>query len=106
MATNERFRKVPQLQKYVPALVLKYDLSEHLKEFIKQIYDVRSAYVHNAEELDISEREVDKLEKIVYRVILQMVRNSTKYNSTKELCDAIDNGLFVPIMENLPDIHI
>ena len=35
-----------------------------------------------------------------------MVRNSTKYNSTKEICVAIDNGSFEPIMDNLPDIYI
>jgi len=107
LATNERAGKVPQLKKYLPALVLKCDkLSKHLKEFIKQIYDVRSAYIHNAEELDVSEREVDKLEKIVYRVILQMVRNSTTYKSTKEICEAINNDSFVPIINNLPDIYI
>ena len=60
----------------------------------------------NAEEKDVTDREVDKLEKIVYRVILQMVRNSTKYKSTKELCVAIDNGSFVPIKDNLPVIYI
>ena len=107
LATNERYRKVLQLQHFLPALVLKCDrLSDNLKEFIKEIYDIRSAYIHNAEELDISEKDVDKLEKIVYRVILQMVRNSTKYKSTKEICLAIDNGSFIPIMDNLPDIYI
>ena len=107
LATCERERKVPQLQKYLPVMVLKCDkLSEGLKKFIKKIYDVRSAYVHNAEESDITEDEVDKLEKIVYRVVLQMIRNSTKYKSTKELCVAIDNGLFEPILDNLPDIYI
>jgi hypothetical protein len=70
------------------------------------MYDIRSAYIHNAEEKDVTDREVDKLEKIVYRVILQMVRNSTKYKSTKELCVAIDNGSFVPINDNLPNIYI
>ena len=45
-------------------------------------------------------------EKIVYRVILQMVRNSSKYNSTKEICVAIDKGSFEPITDNLPDIYI
>ena len=91
----------------MPALVLKYDrLNESLKNYIEHIYDIRSAYIHNAEELSVSEREVDKLEKIVYRVILQMVRNSDKYKSTKEICVAIDNGSFVPIMDNLPDIYI
>ena len=107
LATNERNGKVPQLEKNLPILVLKCDrLCESLKSFIKDIYDIRSAYIHNAEQLDLSEQKVDKLEKIVYRVILQMVRNSTKYNSTKEICVAIDNGSFEPIMDNLPDIYI
>lgn len=107
LATNERTGKVPQLQKYLPPLVLKCDrLSELLKTFIENMYSIRSAFIHNAEELEVSEREVDKLEKIVYRVILQIVRNSTKYKSTKEICVAIDNGLFVPITDNLPDIYI
>ena len=107
LATNERAGKVSQLQTYLPSLVLKCDrLSESLKQFIEVIYNIRSAYIHNAEELDLSEREVDKLEKIVYRIILQMVRNSTKYKSTKEICVAIDNGSFEPIIDNLPDIYI
>jgi hypothetical protein len=107
LATNERAGKVPQLQKYVPVLALKCErLNERLKIFIEDIYNIRSAYIHNAEEKDITDREVDKLEKIVYRVILQMIRNSTKYKSTKELCVAIDNGSFVPINDNLPDIYI
>lgn len=107
LATNERAGKVPQLKKYLPTLVLKCDrLSERLKLFIKDIYDIRSAYIHNAEERDITDREVDKLEKIVYRVILQIARNSDKYANTKELCVAIDNGSFVPITDNLPDIYI
>lgn len=107
LATNERIGKVSQLKKYLPILVLKCDgLSDSLQNFIGHIYDIRSAYVHNAEELRVSEREVDKLEKIVYRVILQMVRNSSKYRSTKEICNAIDKGLFVPIIDNLPDIYI
>jgi hypothetical protein len=107
LATNEREGKVPQLKKYLPALVLKSErLIERLKDFIEQIYDIRSAYLHNAEESGITEREVDKLEKIVYRVILQMVRNSNKYNSTKEICVAIDKDSFVPILDNLPDIYI
>lgn len=107
LATNERARKVPQLKKYLPLLVLKYDkLNENLKRFIEYIYDIRSAYVHNAEELDASEKDVDQLEKIVYRVILQMVRNSSKYKSTKEICVAIDKDEFVPITDNLPDIYI
>lgn len=107
LATNEREGKVPQLKKYLPALVLKCErLTERLKGFIEQIYDIRSAYIHNAEELNITESEVDKLEKIVYRTILQIARNSCKYKSTKEICVAIDNGSFVPIMDNLPDIYI
>lgn len=64
LATNEREGKVPQLKKYLPALVLKRErLTERLKDFIEQIYDIRSAYIHNAEESGITEREVDKLEK-------------------------------------------
>ena len=107
LATNERAGKVSQLQTYLPSLVLKCDrLSESLKQFIEVIYNIRSAYIHNAEELDLSEREVDKLEKIVYRIILQMVRNTTKYKSTKEICVAIDNGSFEPIIDNRPDIYI
>jgi hypothetical protein len=107
LATNEREGKVPQLKKYLPALVLKCErLIERLRAFIEQIYDIRSAYIHNAEKSGITERELDKLEKIVYRVILQMVRNSNQYKSTKELCIAIDKGSFVPILDNLPDIYI
>ena len=107
IATNERTGKALQLQQYLPVLVLKCDrLSEHLRLFIEHVYDIRSAYIHNAEKRNVTEREMDKLEKIVYRVILQMVRNSDKYRSTKELCLAIDNGSFVPIMDNLPDIYI
>lgn len=107
LATNEREGKIPQLQKYLPILVLKSErLSENLKQFIADIYKIRSAYIHNAEEMEVSEDDVDKLEKIVYRVILQMVRNSTKYSSTKEICVAIDKGLFEPIIDNLPDIYI
>ena len=107
IATNERTGKALQLQQYLPVLVLKCDrLSEHLRLFIEHVYDIRSAYIHNAEKRDVTEREMDKLEKIVYRVILQMVRNSDKYRSTKELCEAIDNGSFVPIMDNLQDIYV
>lgn len=107
LATNERSGKVRQLKKYLPVLVLKCDrLSERLRLFIKRVYDIRSAYIHNAEEKDITDREVDKLEKIVYRVILQMVRNADKYGSTKEICVAINNESFVPIMDNLPDIYV
>ena len=107
LATNEREGKVPQLKRHLPALVLKCErLNEQLKVFVEKIYNIRSAYIHNAEELEITEKDVDKLEKIVYRVILQMIRNSTIYKSTKELCVAIDKGLFVPILDNLPDIYI
>ena len=107
LATNEREGKVPQLKKYLPALVLRCErLTEQLKGFIEQIYEIRSAYIHNAEESGITEKEVDKLENIVYRVILQMVRNSNKYKSSKELCIAIDKASFVPILDNLPDIYI
>lgn len=107
LATNEREGKVPQLKKYLPLLVLKSErLTEQLKEFVEKIYDIRSAYIHNAEEKNITERDVDKLEKIVYRVILQMVRKSNNYKSTKELCIAIDGGTFVPTLDNLPDIYI
>lgn len=107
LATNERIGKVTQLQKYLPALVLINDrLSEDLKQFIAEIYEIRSAYIHNADKLYISSKEMDKLEKIVYRVVLQMVRNSTKYSSTKEICAAIDKGSFEQITDNLPDIYI
>ena len=107
LATNERQGKVRQLKTYLPLLVLKSKrLTERLKEFVEHIYEIRSAYIHNAECLDVTEQEVDKLEKIVYRVILQMIRNSVKYNSTKELCMAIDNDEFIPILDNLPDIYV
>ena len=74
-------------------------------EYIR-LYDIRSAYIHNAEKKKITEKDVDKLEKIVYRVILQMIRNSTRYKCTKQLCVAIDEGSFEPILDNLPDIYI
>lgn len=107
LVTNERAGKVPQLKKYLPVLVLKCEsLKEKLKVFVKKIYDIRSAYIHNAEKMEVTENDVDKLEKIVYRVILQMIRNSTSYKSTKQLCVAIDEGSFVPILDNLPDIYI
>lgn len=107
LATNERARKVPQLKKYLPVLVLKQDnLNENLIRFIEYIYNIRSAYIHNAEELNVLSKDVDQLEKIVYRVILQMVRNSSNYKSTKEICVAIDKDEFVPITDNLPDIYI
>ena len=107
LATNEREGKVPQLKKYLPPLVLKCErLNVRLKDFIEHIYEIRSAYIHNAEELNITERDIDKLEKIVYRVILQMIRNSTIYKSSKELCKAIDEVSFEPFLDNLPDIYI
>ena len=107
LATNERDGKVPQLKKYLPVLILKYDkLIENLKGFIEYIYNIRSAYIHNAEEKEISEHDVDQLEKIVYRVILQMIRNSSKYKSTKGMCVAIDKDAFEPYTDNLPDIYI
>ena len=107
LATNERIGKVSQLQQFLPTLVLKCDrLSESLKGFIKEIYDIRSAYIHNAEELDVSEKDVDKLEKIVYRLILQLVRKSKEYKSIKEIFKAIKKGLFVPNHDNLQDIYV
>lgn len=107
LATNEKEGKVPQLRKYLPSLVLKCDkVKEQLILFVKYVYDVRSEYIHNAEEKELSDDNIDKLEKIVYRLILQIVRNSTKYNSIKEICCAIDKGEFVPMMNNLPDIYV
>ena len=107
LATNEREGKVPQLKKYLPILVLKCErLTEQLNKYIESLYDIRSAYIHNAEKKKITEKDVDKLEKIVYRVILQMIRNSTRYKCTKQLCVAIDEGSFEPILDNLPDIYI
>lgn len=107
LATCERNNKIGQLKKYLPVLVLKYDKRyEALGCFISDIYDLRSAYIHNAEEKQISEGDVDKLEKIVYRLILQLVRKSKEYKSIKEIFKAIDNGLFVPNNDNLQDIYI
>lgn len=107
LATCERNYKVVQLKKYLPALVQKYDKRyEALGSFISDVYDLRSAYIHNAEEYPISEQDVDKLEKIVYRLILQLVRKSKEYKSIKEIFEAIDNGLFVPNHENLQDIYV
>ena len=107
LATCERNYKVVQLKKYLPALVLKYDKRyEALGSFISDVYDLRSAYIHNAEDYPISEQDVDKLEKIVYRLILQLVRKSKEYKSIKEIFEAIDNGLFVPNHENLQDIYV
>lgn len=107
LATCERNNKVGQLKKYLPVLVLKYDkLNEALGSFISDIYDLRSAYIHNADEQDVSEEDVDKLEKIVYRLILQLVRQSKKYKSIKELFVDIDRGLFKPNNDNLQDIYV
>lgn len=107
LATCERNNKVGQLKKYLPVLVLKYDkLYESIGCFISNIYDLRSAYIHNAEEKQISEGDVDKLEKIVYRLILQLVRKSKEYKSIKEIFEAIDKGLFEPNHDNLQDIYV
>jgi hypothetical protein len=107
LATCERENKVGQLKNYLPALVLKSDrLSEALGCFIRDIYDLRSAYIHNAEENPISEKDVDKLEKIVYRLILQLVRKSKEYKSIKEIFKNIDKGLFVPNNDNVQDIYV
>lgn len=107
LATCERNGKISQLKKHLPRLVLKCEkLNENLKTFIEQVYDIRSAYVHNAEESGLTERDVDYLEKMVYRVILQIIRNTDNYTSIKELCDAIDNNNFVPILDNLPEISV
>ena len=107
LATCERNNKVGQLKKFLPALVLRYDkLYENLGCFISDIYDLRSAYIHNAEEKQISEGDVDKLEKIVYRLILQLVRKSKEYKSIKEIFEAIDKGMFVPNNDNLQDIYV
>lgn len=107
LATCERNNKVGQLKKYLPVLVLKYDkLNEALGSFISDIYDLRSAYIHNADEQDVSEEDVDKLEKIVYRLILQLVRQSKNYKSIKELFVDIDRGLFKPNNDNLQDIYV
>ena len=107
LATCERQNKVGQLKKYLPALVLKSDsLSEALGFFISDMYDLRSAYIHNAEEWDISEDDVDKFEKIVYRLILQLIRKSKEYKSINEVFKDIKKGSFVPINDNLQDIYI
>ena len=79
---------------------------EALGCFIKEIYALRSAYIHNAEKHIISEDDVDKLEKIVYRLILQLVRQSEKYKSIKEIFVDIDKGMFEPINDNLQDIYV
>jgi len=107
LATCERNYKVVQLKKYLPALVLKYDKRyEALGSFISDVYDLRSAYIHNAEEYPISEQDVDKLEKIVYRLILQLVRKSKEYKSIKEIFQAIKKGMFIPNHDNLQDIYV
>ena len=79
-------------------------LNEALGYFISDIYNLRSAYIHNAEKNQISEKDVDKLEKIVYRLILQLARKSKEYKSIKEIFKDIDNGLFEPNNDNLQDI--
>ena len=107
LATCERNKKVFQLKKYLPCLVLKHEkLYEALGCFISDIYDLRSAYIHNAEELKISEDDVDKLEKIVYRLILQLSRQSKGYKSIKDIFKDIDKGLFKPKNDNLQDIYV
>ncbi len=107
IATWKRNDKYKQLELVVPNLVPKFDkLNEQLIVFIKYVYGVRNAYIHNAEKKIISEADVDKLEKIVYLVIIQLIRNLSKYNNIRELKDAILSGTFVPIMHNLPDISI
>ena len=107
LATCERNNKVGQLKKYLPVLVLKYDKRyDALRSFISDVYDLRSAYIHNAEEKQISEEDVDKLEKIVYRLILQLVRKSKEYVSIKEIFKAIDKGMFEPNNDNLQDIYV
>ena len=107
LATCERQNKKGQLKKFLPALVLKSDrLREGLGCFISDVYDIRSAYVHNAEEQKILEDDVDKLEKIVYRLILQLVRKSKEYKSIKEIFEDIVQRLFVPNNDNLQDIYI
>ena len=107
LATCERQSKVGQLKKKLPPLVLKSDrLNEALGCFINDMYDLRSAYIHNAEEWDISEDDVDKLEKIVYRLILQLTRKSKEYKSINEVFKDIKKGSFVPNNDNLQDIYI
>ncbi len=107
LATCERQSKVGQLKEYLPALVLISNrLNEALGCFINDIYDLRSAYIHNAEEWDISEEDVDKLEKIVYRLILQLARKSKEYKSIKEVFKDIKKGSFVPNNDNLQDIYV
>ena len=49
---------------------------------------------------------MDKLEKIVYRLILQLVRKSKEYISIKEIFKAIDKGMFEPNNDNLQDIYV
>ena len=107
LATCKRSNKVGQLKERLPVLVLKYDkLNEALGCFISDVYDLRSAYIHNAEENHISEEDVDKLEKIIFRLILQLVRKSKEYKSITEILQAIDKGLFEPNNDNLQDIYV
>lgn len=107
LATCERKNKVLQLKERLPVLVLKYDkLNEALICFISDIYALRNAYIHNAEENQISEKDVDKLEKIVYRLILQLVRKSKEYKSIDEVFKDIKKGSFVPNNDNLQDIYV
>lgn len=107
LATCERNNKVGQLKKNLPVLVLKYDnLYEALGCFISDVYDLRSAYIHNAEEIHISEEDVDKLEKIVYRLILQLARKSKEYKSITEIFQAIKKGMFIPNHDNLQEIYV
>ena len=107
LATCKRNNKVGQLKKNLPVLVLKYDkLYEALGCFISDVYDLRSAYIHNAEEIHISEEDVDKLEKIVYRLILQLARKSKEYKSITEIFQAIKKGMFIPNHDNLQEIYV
>ena len=107
LATCKRQSKVGQLKEYLPALVLISNrLNEALGCFINDIYDLRSAYIHNAEEKHISEKDVDKLEKIVYRLILQLARKSKEYKSIQEVFNDVKKGLFVPNNDNLQDIYV
>lgn len=107
LATCERENKMWQLKKRLPVLVLKYNkLYEALIRFISDIYALRNAYIHNAEEKPISEKDVDKLEKIVYRLILQLVRKSKEYKSIKEIFEAIDKRMFEPDFDNLQEIYV
>ena len=95
LATCEREDKMGQLKKRLPVLVHQYDkLHEPLIRIISDIFAIRNAYIHNAEEKQITEKELDKLEKIVYWLILLLVRKSKEYKSIKEIFEAIDKGVF------------